>query len=488
MATLSDLPTEILDAIVSLICRDLATGPCLGTCQHSDSDPPPVLPPQGRPSEDNSQRFAALRALCLTSRRLNVVALPHLYHHVEASQHRWWLLGNTLVARPDLADNVRSFYFAARSGDCPGSRKKNKEATRDRRLRAAFLRRRQAYLDTLPYEPGQNWSWISLNSLQRGDRNLHLDLLLSLLPNLETLKFHLNYGRSFRFCTPGSLPRLRHIDASFTDGDWQFDETLSDGEITNLAPLLRAARDSLESMVLRGPVSIFPLLTRDRIGRRQKLLLEYLEQRGAFDDVDSDYDDRKDDRWPPDTTWMQNMEAASLVDEGPGESHGVVVEKSGVEDTADEDIAYYNTYYDIEEAEKGSELDGQLTLPRLRRLAIINGGFRPDHDLIWLLKACPNLTHLYLRLPHTSDMFEWVYTPLGQVQPSFIRLAKQLKLFVFYACPNWRKGTWEEAERIRNALVTCGIECIIRPAKHNELVEKGIDDNKVLASWIPDMP
>lgn len=58
---------------------------------------------QGR--DDEKLRILALAALCLTSRQLSALAMPHLYHRPTCSQ--WPLLARTLVAHPELGRRVR---------------------------------------------------------------------------------------------------------------------------------------------------------------------------------------------------------------------------------------------------------------------------------------------------------------------------------------------------------------------------------------------
>ncbi|KAL2264721.1 hypothetical protein VTJ83DRAFT_7231 [Remersonia thermophila] len=228
MGTINDLPNELLDAIL----RELSLGHAHGT----------------------------LKSLCLASRRLHSVAIPHLYRHLVVPT-KWLHLARTLVARPDLAAHGRSLHTRCLYGYYRERRIKeeDKDTIHDPRLRAAFLKRRRVYLAGLPKsyqcysdddgdDPyahptrSNQWDLVTFGILLDGDHNLPLDLITSLLPNLETIDAWIDGGAAFRFCTPGSLPRLRRVLLNYV-GDSCFH---SEGmRLDILVNLFRAAGNSL---------------------------------------------------------------------------------------------------------------------------------------------------------------------------------------------------------------------------------------------------
>ncbi|KAL1837884.1 hypothetical protein VTJ49DRAFT_3288 [Mycothermus thermophilus] len=300
MATLSTLPIELLDAIVTVICRERTNydgNVTIPRCVHACCSLPALPPaPPGESQQDSAQRVEewnyqrqfALASLCLTSRRLHSVALPHLYHHPKPTA-KWWLLVRTLVARPDLAAHARSleFHVPERLSLKREVDQKQEQAARDPLLRAAFLKRRRAYLATLHRGPTvcrtdrrmrslhhrdlesrryesevvnlETLFWPPM-SFEYGYHHLPWDLLLSLLPNLEVLTASIGWAPAFRFCKPGSLPHLQHIDLSYRgECCWDSNAMRLDWAVR----LFRAAGDRLESVDLRrfgkcGPLTRAP--------------------------------------------------------------------------------------------------------------------------------------------------------------------------------------------------------------------------------------
>ncbi|KAL1840166.1 hypothetical protein VTJ49DRAFT_740 [Mycothermus thermophilus] len=290
MPTLNSLPNEILGLIASAICRERQTDPRIISC-NAISDCPPDghhdHPDTGHGFPCDRQRLRALRSLCLTSRRFHAVALPHLYHHVEVAD--WSLLARTLAARPDLAAHTRALHF-------PGvSQPAHEEVMSDRHLRAAFLRRRRAYsiyacVNFFDDHYLDEMAEVSLDNLFQGEANLTLALLTSLLPNLETLHAVISYGPVFRFCTPGSLPRLRHVRLDYPayslDGFWVR------MDLAMVVPLFCAARDNLETIFLESCDFVAPLMAWERRAQRQRQLQQRLEEKGLYEGgEDSEMDD-----------------------------------------------------------------------------------------------------------------------------------------------------------------------------------------------------
>ncbi|KAL1837888.1 hypothetical protein VTJ49DRAFT_3292 [Mycothermus thermophilus] len=180
--------------------------------------------------------YAALKSLCLTSRRFHSVAICRLYRHLKCRQ-KWWLLARTLVARPDLAAHARLLEYGHSQHNHLAPRKGAEldELKRDGLLVAAFLRRRRAYLATLQQtsdgasddaaddgtfeddtfnddgsddnstvcteislkeDESEN---VCLENLFKTQHNLPLDLITSLLSNLESLNVWIWPGPAFRF-------------------------------------------------------------------------------------------------------------------------------------------------------------------------------------------------------------------------------------------------------------------------------------------------
>jgi hypothetical protein len=86
MRSLDYFPTELLEEILQYLLRQCADG--------------------------SRGAVLALAHLARTCRRLNILATRYLYRHPLYS--KWWLLADTLIARPELALQVRSLRDVAR--------------------------------------------------------------------------------------------------------------------------------------------------------------------------------------------------------------------------------------------------------------------------------------------------------------------------------------------------------------------------------------
>ncbi|KAL1844202.1 hypothetical protein VTJ49DRAFT_3858 [Mycothermus thermophilus] len=262
MLTLHDLPTETLDTIVATICRDRNSDLSALTCtDRSPCDCPPVPPPGQNLPPCHRRRRTALWSLCLTSRRLYAVAVPHLYHHLEQPYHFYWsLLARTLAERPDLGRHTRSLRWNGDYVD-PVPSDLWTDFWHETALVDFFSNRRDEYLVTCPDEqycrgPGEVReaanSEVTFSTLLGGDESLVLALITSMLPNLEMLVAkHSNDNIGFRFSKPGSLPRLRYLHLQ---GRKYLD-------IPAAKRVFIAARDTLDTVVLE----MCPLLSDEEL-------------------------------------------------------------------------------------------------------------------------------------------------------------------------------------------------------------------------------
>ncbi|KAK4185472.1 hypothetical protein QBC35DRAFT_503521 [Podospora australis] len=142
---------------------------------------------------------SALASLCQTSKWLNVIATPHLYRRPVAPS--WWLLIRTLIARNDLADQVRDIWFM-------------ELITLDHKLWPSEVRVYwKACFQGLPRssspenleeflydENGEVWTY---------GENPGVNLLLLLCRSAEKVQGSVTHAYSFTLCEPDSLMRLR---------------------------------------------------------------------------------------------------------------------------------------------------------------------------------------------------------------------------------------------------------------------------------------
>ncbi|KAK4042864.1 hypothetical protein C8A01DRAFT_13605 [Parachaetomium inaequale] len=160
MAQHSNLPDELIGAIVQRLCL---------SCTPREEDP-------SCSCEDTNQRdrgrVAALAALCQTSRQLNSLATVHLYHHPLCTR-RAAVLAQTLVARKDLARHVKHLCLGDTFWD-------------------ALSRRAEA-------------------------RNVQVDTVTSLCPNLESLHATLDYHEALQYMEEtGSITTLPQLGVDWT--------------------------------------------------------------------------------------------------------------------------------------------------------------------------------------------------------------------------------------------------------------------------------
>ncbi|KAL2121434.1 hypothetical protein VTJ04DRAFT_5461 [Mycothermus thermophilus] len=242
---LNHLLPELLEHIVAQICRG-----------HGDpSSPiPTCIDPGHGCLPCDVERRAALRSLCLTSRRLYHVSLPHLYHHLAPNNRgQWWFLARTLAERPDLARYGRSLCFKRHEAA-------DENGQAELWARPAIVRHfskcKNEYFASLPETldaelKRSEMVRVSYYNLPYAAHHLASDLLVSLLPNLETLAVVLRKNLAFRFCSRGSLPRLRHVRLKHSTGWFSF-------YMTNVLRVFAAGRETLETVVIQMCDPILP--------------------------------------------------------------------------------------------------------------------------------------------------------------------------------------------------------------------------------------
>ncbi|EAQ85654.1 predicted protein [Chaetomium globosum CBS 148.51] len=89
---IDDLPVELTDQIIRPFCVH---------CSPTETE---------GPDDTEETRISFLASLCLLSRRLNITATPHLYHHLLPGR-KWPLLARTLLTRNDLTKFPAALHF-----------------------------------------------------------------------------------------------------------------------------------------------------------------------------------------------------------------------------------------------------------------------------------------------------------------------------------------------------------------------------------------
>jgi hypothetical protein len=243
--SLLDLPTETIMMVLDALCMH-----CLDPGLHS---------PCGEGDRGISLyiRQAALLALARTSRQLNVLATPHLYHEPVG---KTTLLMRTLVERPDLALHVRSIRVEEKftSPDVfeamPGG---------DVVLAAfeAMVRDRKDGVFGQDAVLDEQWE----GEWEEEDGGGLADFLISLCPAVTHLEISLGYdGPFFTMVGDRGLIDLRHVRVNFldTENGWGMDRIC---RLPDVAPKLA----SLLCHALVSPPDISPrfkYLTRLALG------------------------------------------------------------------------------------------------------------------------------------------------------------------------------------------------------------------------------
>ncbi|KAL1840164.1 hypothetical protein VTJ49DRAFT_738 [Mycothermus thermophilus] len=459
-----DLPTELLDAIVAVICRDRDTDPSVPSCVRwfsyfCDCPWPPTDGQDLSPCQRNRQREITLKSLCLTSRALHTVALPHLYHHLWPRD--WQVLARTLAARPDLARHARSLIFGAWQDLAQRHPEPWKYISRlnlaaETPLVSCFEFRRYEYLARCrpwnlyirPWDVERRR--VTFASCVAGNDTLALDLLVSMLPNLHTLIAGLNLFYAFRFCRPGSLPRLRYIHL-YPDDQCRM---LMSWHMPGLMRVFAAAQDSLESVVLEvcdkfqlEPQSPEP----SEDGSDEEEVEEVANDGGELEEQGDDDEDSEEE----DEGNEQADEADQVVEQPTAEQQAAEQQAPDQQQTEDQPAEQQQA---AEEQEEEEEEGFRIICPRVTHLTILDRSFDLEF-LRHIFVSFPNVTHFYFQLygPGTmrpgfgEDLEDDNHEPLDQTV-SFFRSrspmrAPKLQSFVLEikdTYTNWRRWLVED--------------------------------------------
>ncbi|KAK4164672.1 hypothetical protein QBC43DRAFT_317312 [Cladorrhinum sp. PSN259] len=198
MVYFPELPAEIIAEILDSICPECTNG---GIHSHGDEPHP-------------AKTFASL---CVTSKHLKEFAVKRLYRRPDC--RKWWLLGRTLVARRDLGELVRQLYLDEPELAWLDNSKRDGQELEE--LEEYYLERR----DPAIYPPiSQSSLWGRFNeTLYDFGANAHIDVILSLCPNVELLHSTIWFFDAFGFCKPQSLQRLKHIKIIRADTEGSLD-------------------------------------------------------------------------------------------------------------------------------------------------------------------------------------------------------------------------------------------------------------------------
>ncbi|KAK3989070.1 hypothetical protein QBC44DRAFT_370440 [Cladorrhinum sp. PSN332] len=199
MATIRDLPLEMIQAIIGFIC-----------------------PRCNQRSRRSMRAVHTLVDLCRTSKLLNQVATPHLYHRPPL--HKWPLLARTLIARPDLAGHAKQLLVP---WETPVGAY---DWVTETWPTSGFPHEVVAYRDALVQQ-------LNLDAQQD-----YMSILASLCPNLEKLEIEddLSFtGPHIPFCRPKSLQRLKKVKLMSSRNEWLGGG--HGGGFKHIVPLLNAA-------------------------------------------------------------------------------------------------------------------------------------------------------------------------------------------------------------------------------------------------------
>jgi hypothetical protein len=437
---ITDLPNELLDAIVSFICDHGEFDASFKSC---------VFPGHDCQICDR-QRQAALKALCLTSRRFHTVALPHLYHHLSPNA-RWWSLLRTLAHRPNLGHYARSLCWTENRSMPDAST--SQELRQDSALVDLFNTRREEYFATCPRTSRTAYtesrvvaeSLVHFRHLLEFQHSVPTDFLTSILPNLEVLAVPVDIFYSFRFCRPGSLPRLRHVHL----------RSLVEGEGVSAFwsnRLFAAARDSLQSVViltryhkphtLRGAEATSESEDQGEVLEQEHDSEE--EEEREEEEADGEEEEEEEGEQVADNELGESVSPLGSADENEKdtemEEQDQIEEEEHVEQVSDSDSQPDSEPEPVseldEEEEEETEEQAQerqreweaaqriarqeyaeeiarysFTVPSMTHLTILSSLGDPRH-LTGFLEMFPNTTHIRLRINNEFNYpFAWHFLP-----------------------------------------------------------------------------
>ncbi|KAM0425734.1 hypothetical protein ACHAPT_008982 [Fusarium lateritium] len=205
MAHLLSLPPEILHSI------------CASFCHHCNSSLR-----EEREAFKGAETFkriqhsvAALSSMSQTCTILRNIAQPYLYHYPCSPAASIYIL-STLVERPDLAQHVKSISLY-------GVRYREDVPSKAVDVLRAFLLKHKHVRGNNALENAREWYLYPSNSGDLVDdyddrfNTLLTAIVLTKVPNLESLHLELDFGCEFPFCQPGSFPRLKELVVQFCE-------------------------------------------------------------------------------------------------------------------------------------------------------------------------------------------------------------------------------------------------------------------------------
>ena len=200
MPSFTSLP--LID-IVETLC--LHCTPSSGPCHHVH-----VLCPENQPYEEHKYT-AALASLCLTSRALNALCTPILYHR--PSCRKWWLLARTLLVHDTLREGVKELCGCAWHVF-----EKSEDAGLYLTLSKLHEKAVAARSSDIPDEVGDDQELFDTAAPA-------MVVMAILCPNLEKLDCFIDFDDIFLPIPAGSLTNLTHVESAYadTEGGMSFD-------------------------------------------------------------------------------------------------------------------------------------------------------------------------------------------------------------------------------------------------------------------------
>ncbi|KAH7312689.1 hypothetical protein B0I35DRAFT_437529 [Stachybotrys elegans] len=204
MPSFLELPLESIVEALCLRCCPLHRPYDINTCPQCYTNP-----------SNGPECSTALANLCLTSRTLNAIATPHLYHYPMCS--RWWLLLRTFIQNRDLARHVRHLRNDTWTlfSDIRPSVVRNEFAE----VLAYRRQKAQDYVGILDDFDTQTFLQVELQVDENFEANIPIDLMMSLCTNVETIDATVYWGYIFASLMQ-PMPRLRELNISHGDSEY----------------------------------------------------------------------------------------------------------------------------------------------------------------------------------------------------------------------------------------------------------------------------
>jgi len=207
---LDGLPAELIAEICKYFCHHCA----LRDEQRSDSTA--RAPSPHRPDHAATVALAHLSQTCT---RINAIATPYLYHRPIFTS--WWLLAQTLIARPDLALHVR--YLFDKISCCTNARPLTLSSSANtfppevaRHFKDAQMLSHATSAPSATMTPTdketESIATLGAAEVRKWEVSESVGMLVSLCPNLEELVAITDSPTTFKWNFAGSLARLKHVD------------------------------------------------------------------------------------------------------------------------------------------------------------------------------------------------------------------------------------------------------------------------------------